>query len=72
MGLGCRWCRKMFLHLENRPYIQYEKHELCNSIPGQLELTSRLPNSNHSLLSLKMHQSDATFHLTHYIYLHKQ
>ena len=72
MGLGCRWLQRKFLHPENLPYIQCEKHELDSNILCQLELTSRLPNSNHSLLSLKMHQSDATFRLSHYIYLHKQ
>ena len=72
MGLRCRRCRKMFLHLVILPYVQCEKHELDSNILCQLELTSRLPNSNHSLLSLKMHQSDATFRLSHYIYLHKQ
>lgn len=72
MGLGCHQYRKMFPRLVLLPFLQNDLHELGNNIPGQLELTSRLPNSNHSLLSLKMHQSDATFHLTHYIDLHKQ
>lgn len=72
MGLGFRWLKRMFPRLVLLPFLQNDLHELGNNIPGQLELTSRLPNSNHSLLSLKMHQSDATFHLTHYIDLHKQ
>lgn len=72
MGLGCRWCKNKFPLLAPHPFLQNALRELCNNIPDQLELTSRLPNSNHSLLSLKMHQSDATFHLTHDIYLHKQ
>ena len=72
MGLGYRQCRKMFPLLAVLPFLQNDLHELCNNILDQLGLTSRLPNSNHSLLSLKMHQSDATFHLTHYIDLHKQ
>lgn len=72
MGLRCRWLKRMFPQLDPPPFLQNDLHALCNNILGQLELTSRLPNSNHSLLSLKMHQSDATFHLTHDIYLHKQ
>lgn len=39
MGLGCRWCKKMFPLLAVPPFLQNDLHELGNNILSQLELT---------------------------------